>query len=280
MCQPQNVGGGVFLHWHEDGVYLSADDGRTWHGFRELYLDPRRDAADFGTAFGIDKSVHRSQFVETEPGRVLVSLGQSAHHRVMLIFDVDWLMARSRFCNFSDSLRQWSVFSYYKGIVEHCGYNRTPGCALVDGRLQVRCLFNDSLLTSLRGAVWNFPAFRKGRFTVSLRFNDLATKGHLLLNDRWFNPTDSVARYYAPFDVPLSPKMLNISDNKPYLIRIDWNLDTKHPAAEVYVDNRKRLTVPLRNESQHGLSYVHFLSDTRIDDQGYEIEWVKAEVGR
>ena len=84
-------------------------------------------------------------------------------------------------------------------IVEHCGYNRTPGCALVDGRLQVRCLFNDSLLTSLRGAVWNFPAFRKGRFTVSLRFNDLATKGHLLLNDRWFNPTDSVARYYAPF---------------------------------------------------------------------------------
>lgn len=85
---------------------------------------------------------------------------------------------------------------------------------------------------------------------------------------------------YAPFDVPLSHKMLNISDNKPYLIRIDWNLDTKHPAAEVYVDNRKRLTVPLRNESQHGLSYVHFLSDTRIDDQGYEIEWVKAEVGR
>lgn len=165
-------------------------------------------------------------------------------------------------------------------IVEHCGYNRTPGCALVDGRLQVRCLFNDSLLTSLRGAVWNFPAFRKGRFTVSLRFNDLATKGHLLLNDRWFNPTDSVARYYAPFDVPLSHKMLNISDNKPYLIRIDWNLDTKHPAAEVYVDNRKRLTVPLRNESQHGLSYVHFLSDTRIDDQGCEIEWVKAEVGR
>ena len=60
MCQPQNVGGGVFLHWHEDGVYLSADDGRTWHGFRELYLDPRRDAADFGTAFGIDKSVRRN----------------------------------------------------------------------------------------------------------------------------------------------------------------------------------------------------------------------------
>ena len=40
--------------------------------------------------------------------------------------------------------------------------------------------------------------------------------------------------------------MLNISDNKPYLIRIDWNLDTKHPAAEVYVDNRKRLTELIR----------------------------------
>ena len=55
-----------------------------------------------------------------------------------------------------------------------------PGCALVDGRLQVRYLPNDSLLTSRRGAVWNFPAFRKGRFTASIRFNDLATKGHLM----------------------------------------------------------------------------------------------------
>lgn len=270
----------VFTNRNAIHAALSDDDGRTWHGFRELYLDPRRDAPDFGTASGIDKSVHQSQFVETDPGRVLVSLGQSARHRVMLIFDVDWLMARSRYCDFSDSLRQWSVFSYYKGIVGHCGYNRTPGCALVDGRLQVRYLPNDSLLTSLRGAVWNFPAFRKGRFTASLRFNDLATKGHLLLNDRWFNPTDSVARHYAPFDVPLSPETLKIRDNKPHLIRIDWNLDTKHPAAEVYVDNRKRLTVPLRNASQHGLSYVHFLSDTRADDKGYEIEWVKAEAGR
>ncbi|GIJ97857.1 hypothetical protein CAPN001_24260 [Capnocytophaga stomatis] len=45
----------------------------------------------------------------------------------------------------------------------------------------------------------------------------------------------------------------------------------------MYVDDKKRMKIPLKNHSQHGLSYVHFLSDTKIDDKGYEIEWVKAE---
>ncbi len=267
----------VFTNRNVIHAAVSSDDGRTWYGFRELYLDPHRNAADFGTAAGIDKSVHQSQFIETDSGRVLVSIGQMARHRVMLIFNVDWLYAPSRFCDFSDGLQQWSVFSYYKGIVGHCGYNRTPGCSLVDGKLQVRYIPNDSLLTSQRGAVWNFPAFRKGRLTASIRFNDSAVKGNLLLNDRWFNPTDTVARYYAPFVVPLNARQLKIQDNRMHVIRIDWDLDKRNPEAEIYIDDRKQLSIPLKNKSLHGLSYVHFLSDTRIGDKGYEIGWVKAE---
>lgn len=267
----------VFTNRNVIHAAISADGGLTWQGFRELYLDPHRNAADFGTASGIDKSVHQSQFIETDNARVLVSLGQSSRHRKMLIFDVDWLNAKSRFCDFSDGLQQWSVFSYYKGIVGHCGYNRTEGCALVDNKLQVRYIQNDSLLTSQRGAVWNFPAFQKGKFTASIRFKDKTTKGKLLLNDRWFNPTDNTAEYFAPFAILLNAEVLKIKDEEAHIIRIEWDLKKDKPFAQVYVDDKKRMKIPLKNYSQHGLSYVHFLSDTKIDDKGYEIEWVKAE---
>ena len=264
---------------NRDAVHaaISSDDGKTWQGFRELYLSPRRNAADFGDTPGVDKSVHQSQFVEVDSGQVLVSLGQHPLHRVMLRFDVDWLYAKERFCDFSDGLDQWSVFNYYKGIVGHCGYNRTPGCSLLGGNLQIKYIENDSLLTSRRGAVWNFPAFRKGQFTASIRFNEVDTRGELLLNDRWFNPTDTVARYYAPFAIPLNPKKLKIEGADFHLLRIAWDIDAPQPQAVVYVDNKERMTVPLAKASLHGLSYVHFLSDNRIDDRGYEIEWVKAE---
>lgn len=202
----------VFTNRNAIHAAISSDEGRTWQGFRELYLDHRRDAADFGSTPGIDKSVHQSQFVEIEPGKLLVSLGQHPLHRVMLRFHVDWLYEKERFCDFSDGLAQWSVFSYYKGIVGHCGYNRTPGCSLEEGKLKIQYIENDSLLTPVRGAVWNFPAFRKGRFSATIRFKSSDIKSELLLNDRWFNPTDTVARHFSPFAVPLNPKRLKIND--------------------------------------------------------------------
>ncbi len=267
----------VFTNRNVIHAAISSDDGKTWQGFRELYLDPRRDAEDFGTIPGIDKSVHQSQFVELDPGEILVSLGQHPLHRVMLRFHADWLYEKERYCDFSDGLEQWSLFSYYKGIVGHCGYNRTPGCSLEDGKLLVKYIEDDTLLTSVRGAVWNFPAFRKGRLSLSISFKDVNSNGELILNDRWFNPTDVVAGHFAPFTIPLDPKKLKIRDNKSHVIEIEWDLNKNKPTATVFVDKRKRMTIPLSNESLHGISYLHLLSSKESDDKGYLIEWVKAE---
>lgn len=267
----------VFTNRNAIHAAISSDDGKTWIGFRELYLDHRRNASDFGDTKGIDKSVHQSQFVETDPGRLLVSLGQHPLHRVMVMFDVDWLYENERFCDFSDNLDQWSVFSYYKGIVGHCGYNRTEGCSLIDGKLEIKNVENDSLLSSQRGAVWNFPAFRKGQFTTSIRFNNLSSSGEILLNDRWFNPTDTTARYFAPFSISISPKELKIKDIDSHILRIEWDLDAKNPVATLFVDNKKRKTIKLKNNSIHGLSYAHFMSKNNNADEGYQVEWVKAE---
>ena len=267
----------VFTNRNVIHAAISSDEGKSWQGFRELYLDPRRDAEDFGTIPGIDKSVHQSQFIELDTGEVLVSLGQHPLHRVMLRFNADWLYEKERYCDFSDGLDQWSVFSYYKGIVGHCGYNRKAGCSLEDGKLLVKYIQDDSLLTSVRGAVWNFPTFYKGKLSLSIVFNDLNSQGELLLNDRWFNPTDTTAVHFAPFSLTLNRKNLKIRDTKPHLIEIEWDLNNAKPTAVVYVDNRKRVTLPLSNKSQHGISYLHLLSDKVKNDKGYLIEWVKAE---
>ncbi len=192
-------------------------------------------------------------------------------------FNADWLYEKERYCDFSDGLNQWSVFSYYKGIVGHCGYNRKAGCSLEDGKLLVKYIQDDSLLTSVRGAVWNFPTFYKGKLSLSIVFNDLNSQGELLLNDRWFNPTDTTAVHFAPFSLTLNRKNLKIRDTKPHLIEIEWDLNNAKPTAVVYVDNRKRVTLPLSNKSQHGISYLHLLSDKVKNDKGYLIEWVKAE---
>ena len=275
--QTTGVWDDVFTNRNAIHAAISSDEGKSWKGFRELFLDPRRDAEDFGTIPGIDKSVHQSQFVELDLGEVLVSLGQHPLHRVMMRFNVDWLYEKERFCDFSDGLDQWSVFSYYKGIVGHCGYNRTPGCSLEDGKLLVKYIEDDTLLTSVRGAVWNFPAFHKGRLSMSIKFNDINTNGELILNDRWFNPTDVVAGHFAPFTIPLDPKKLRIKDTNSHLIEIEWDLKRAKPIVTVFVDKRKRMTIPLSNESLHGISYLHLLSGKNSDDKGYLIEWVKAE---
>ncbi len=267
----------VFTNRNAIHAAISSDDGTTWQGFRELYLDHRRNASDFGDAPGIDKSVHQSQFVETESGRLLVSLGQHPLHRVMVMFDIDWLYEDNRSWNANDGLDQWSLFSYYDGIVGHCGYNRTEGCEINDNGLEIKYQQNDSLLTSIRGALWNFPSFKKGRISASIRFNNLNSNGSVMLNDRWFNPTDTTVKHFAPFVVSLNPKTLKVRDNKSHTVTIEWDINKSKPFATVFVDGRRVKRVAMTNESLHGLSYIHFLSDDSDSDDGYIVEWIKAE---
>ena len=83
--------------------------------------------------------------------------------------------------------------------------------------------------------------------------------------------------HFAPFTIPLDPKKFRIIDTNSHLIEIEWDLKRAKPIVTVFVDKRKRMTIPLSNESLHGISYLHLLSGKNSDDKGYLIEWVKAE---
>lgn len=126
-----------------------------------------------------------------------------------MAFDVDWLYEPERSDDFTDGLDNWTTFNYIKGIRGHCSYNRINGAELVAhhddesrNALSLRYQAADSLVSDIRGAVWNFPAARRGSFATSLQIPAGADGHTLVLNDRWFNPSDTVARHEGIYILP------------------------------------------------------------------------------
>ena len=274
----------VFTNRDVAHVAISDDDGHTWTGFRELMLNPLRDAADFGSGNdGIDRSVHQAQFVEVAPGKICASIGQHRSLRSIVLFDVGWLYEQERSDDFSDGLRRWCVFNYRKGITGHCAYDRTPGCTLVphpsgSGRnvLQVKYLPDSTLVDDNRGAVWNFPAMRTGQFTARMSVPAGSEGISLLLNDHWFNPCDTVALHESMYVLRIDRRRLGIWDDDFHDVTLRWDLQGKRQDAVVYVDGRKRLRLPLQKDTPLGISYVHFLAETSAGHAGILLERVQA----
>ena len=270
----------VFTNRDAVHVAISEDDGKTWKGFRELMLNTERNSNRFGnTVSGQDKSVHQVQAVEVSPGKILVSAGQHAQCRRMLVFDVAWLYEPVRSNDFSDGLQQWSAFRYYKGIVGHCSYNRQEEALIVahpdrpeDKVMKIGYVPNDSLLQDNEGAVWNFPAAKDGFVSLRIKLPEGAKNVDLVLNDRWFNPTDTVARYQCMYTLPVNRKQLKIRDDKWHTVTVDWQ---KNHHAVVRVDGKKRGTLPLVSPTEHGISYLHLLGGKVLDKVGIFIEQVE-----
>ncbi|MEG1616928.1 MAG: sialidase family protein [Bacteroidales bacterium] len=286
LASANGVWDDVFTNRNVLHAAISEDDGKSWIGCRELFLDERRNAVDFADSKGIDKSVHQTQCVETEDGNIVMAIGQHDLHRKIIRFNPAWLYETERSDNFGNGLADWSTFQYYKGIKGHCGYNRKEGGSLnphpykSNARvLNLKHIPNDSLLYAGEGALWNFPALKKGSFTTSIRIPENSKGGELILNDRWFNPTDTTAVWFSSYSLPLQRETLGIKDDAFHTIRIEWNLIGNETVASVFVDKQKKPTVllPLKNTVQHGISYVHFLSAKSSDPVGFDVEKVESK---
>ncbi len=279
----------VFTNRDACHAAISEDDGRTWRGFRELRLNPLRHRGDVGKLAKRDFSVHQMQALEVRGGKVLVAHGQDDEVRRLLLFDPAWLLEPRRRTVFESGLDDWSTHRYVKGIVGHCAYNRCEGARLVphpdrpgaDAQvLQLRHSPGERLVFSRDGAVWNFPAAKKGVLTVRIKL--LSGGGmRLCLLDRWVNPTDPVVRDYAMFalEVPGDGTVGGSSALSPgdwHTVTLEWD-DTRAADCRVQVDGKPLANpLPLLHSSLDGISYAHFqaLSDV-ADGQGFLIESVE-----
>ncbi len=256
----------VFTNRDANDLAISGDDGATWTGFRELFLNPIRNSADFRSTGGIidlDKSVHQGQMLELPYNKLLVHFGQHPASRRVIILDLDWLYETRRSENFRYGLGGVSTQMYvksnlgsYHGFSGHCAYNRTDGALLLpdpDGNyeevLQLCRLDDDRLVYQKQGAVWNFPASKRGE--VSLRLRVAGSGVAISLCDHWYNPCDEYARREAHFSFEHSEKREEGWDELGFVY------DTEARVCEVRLNGVSRAVLPMRCDAPYGLCYLH-----------------------
>ncbi|MCK4998312.1 MAG: exo-alpha-sialidase [Anaerohalosphaera sp.] len=284
----------VFTNRDAIHAAISDDDGQTWTGFRELWLDYRRNASDYAETKENDRGTQQNEFIDIGPNKVLVSFGQHKLHRSIIIFDLDWLYEKKRSCDFSDGLEQWSTFKYIAGIRGHCAYNRKDGAKLIDHpnksgskTLRITRPSDPSLQCENDGATWNFPAGSKGQFTTKILLPINSKGARISLIDRWFNPTDVTTHMFSMYDLNIAPdgscgNGINIEPGKWHELKFIWNgLTNKYNnVCDLYIDGSlQKAKLPLNNASINGISYVHFISTAQSEDNnGLLVESVIAEV--
>ena len=297
---PEKAGAGGYwedVFTNRDAIHaaISEDDGKTWIGFREIWLNDKRNNSKVfaSNTYGNDKSVHQAQFVECGEGKVLVSCGQNALMRSIVIFDLDWLYERERSDDFSAGLRNWSVHNYYAGVVGHVAYNRTRGADLVEhpdlpGKKVLKVCniqLSPPLEITNQGAVWNFPAGHGGTFNVRFMLQDGSKGAQISLADRWFNPSDTTAYYFTNYTIKINSDGDVLGENmitpgQWHNLEFKWELVNNETTArcQLFVDDvRKIENLPLNNSSLNGISYVHFHSPAvETDSLGFLIEHVHA----
>jgi hypothetical protein len=280
---------------------ISEDEGQTWRGFREIFLDRNRHELIFSPPPpAYDAGVHHPKFAVLPGGRAVVFSGQDddmklwgSPHRRAVIFSLEWLTDRTRESDFSNGLEDWSTQRLSKLRWRPTNYYaRVPGARIVadphEPFTQVLHLGReraDWVLNEQDGAVWNFPAGHRGTLETRVLLNAGFKGGAIALTDAYYNPTDNAGETSAPFllDIPASGRIGGtvLHPGRWYDIALAWD-GTGDPATHscsVTIGAAAPIRLPLRRTSVNGISYVRFRSTAPDDDlNGYLVGPVKARV--
>lgn len=251
---------------------ISEDDGKTWKGFREVILNPIRNASDFRQLGNDplqehDKSVHQTQAIELPDGKVLLSLGQNIAARRLVIIDPEWLYETGREEDFRHGLENLSTHLYVKsltggwrGFAGHCAWNRAPGAMLVRDPdtgsetqrevLQLCRISDPRLVSDRQGIVWNFPAARRGRFETECRIDGEGFR--FVLTDHWINPCDETNPQMSPVAVDITAD--RIGGGEWHRLVCEWDEDR---GVFTVACGNFRLEGRMTAVPKFGLSYAH-----------------------
>jgi len=297
-CIMRHVDGRLVVCWNNcempprangDGVYggrdalhiaISDDEGKTWSGFREVYLDHRRNdnpasSGDRGTAYPLTGF--------TEEGRIAVIAGQGKGGRNVILVDPDWITATTAETDFSDGLKDWSVYSHH-GPAKRWWRARAVGCELVMNP-------EDSAAKSLHvrkqanlpadGATWNFPNGWIGSLTTRMMLRKGCGGASIALTDRMFDPSNDYGEKFAVFRVDIGADRTigtaALATDQWYDITFRWNLAAGE--CEVLVNDQHAETITVLNPTLNGVSYVRFRSTAQdVDLAGFLVDQVAVNI--
>ncbi|MFA6108798.1 MAG: sialidase family protein [Candidatus Latescibacterota bacterium] len=187
LRHPYAYGGRQVLH-----AAISADEGATWRGMREVARDPLRHrpppvSGDHGTAYPFP--------VVTADGAVLVCTGQGEGRTILARLEPEYLLETVQRTDFDGGLEDWSVFG-------------TRGVGLVphpdrDAARVLRLQRVDAEFPA--AAVWNLPLGHTGQVRLRLRFEPGARGVWLGLADHFSTPFDEEDLFHAVFAVCFLP---------------------------------------------------------------------------
>ncbi len=277
---PRQDGQGVYGGRDALHIAVSADEGKTWRGFREIYLDHRRNdnpakSGDRGTAYPLG--------AYTSDGKIVILAGQGAGGRNPIVIDPEWIMATKARTDFSDGLEQWSVYKHF-GPAKRWWRARAVGCALIANP-------SDAALKSLHirkvdelpadGAVWNFPNGWKGSLTARVMIQKGYQGGVISLNDRMFDPANDYGEQFAVFRAKLAADgkvgTTALQPGRWHELTFQWNLEDSH--CRLLVDGKQAGALKLRNKTLNGVSYVRFRSAAEtIDKAGFLVDRVEVSI--
>ena len=277
---PRSAGEGVYGGRDALHMAISSDDGRTWQGFREIYLDHRRNdnpaaSGDRGTAYPL------AAF--TDDRQIIVLAGQGKGGRNPILVDPDWLTATSAESDFHDGLAQWAVYQHI-GPAKRWWRARRIGCELIDtpDESGTRSLHvchavaaKDEAPSEPDTAVWNFPNGWRGELAARIRLPAGSQGATFSLNDRFFDPSNTLGEDVAVFQARVTTA--DVKADGWHTLSLRWDLSRGQ--CEHRLDDQLIATLTLRTRTLNGVSYLRIRSNAKTPDpHGIIVRRVKVKI--
>ncbi|REK17962.1 MAG: exo-alpha-sialidase [Planctomycetota bacterium] len=273
---PRHEGAGVYGGRDALHAALSADEGKTWHGFREVYRDPYRNdspppSGDRGTAY--------PQLAVGPDGEIVLVTGQG-NRKTMILVDPDWLLEQDQADDFSQGLEAWHV---WKPFGPATGYwrDRCEGPVLVEHPTRAGALALHVRRPDQREAdcaSWNFAGRDAGCLDLRILPRPGSAGIDVCLNDRFFNPSDERGESEAVFrlTIPPSGKLgeTTLPADQWSTLQLQWDLTNRR--CEVALNGQPAGVIAQQSDAFGGVSYLRLRSRADSPDAaGYLIDSVR-----
>ncbi len=225
------MGGREVLH-----AAISADEGRTWRGFREvLHETVATTRGDRGTAY--------PSAVENDAGRIVLVSGQGEGKRAIVLFDPRWLEEREVRSDFTRGPVDWTQ---YGGGGLRTERREDGGAALVIAA---------PAEGAAGGASWNFPATEAGEIRLRLEVSAGVGGVRLVLNDHFTRVDDRQAATQAVATVALDG-LLFPEKGRWHEVRLAWSAVATGGAVRLFVDGREEGRFAAQRPAAGGVNYL------------------------